>query len=126
MNLQIPVSIGELIDKISILEIKLLNITDPNKLKNIKYELECLTQVLNDTGIKDKVTQLHLQLFDVNKTLWDLEETIRQCDENQIVDNHFINTARQIYKKNDERSHLKKKINLKFNSNIIEEKSYKK
>lgn len=125
MNLQVPVSIGELIDKISILEIKSLNISNPDKLKNIRYELECLTNVLNDIGLTNKVKTLQQQLFETNQILWNLEEMIRQCEDSRVFDEKFIKIARSIYKMNDKRSYLKKEINLEFNSDIIEEKSYK-
>ena len=121
-NLLVPVSIGELIDKITILEIKEENMTGI-KLENVKRELQFLRFILNDKNIdidSKKINDLKL----VNKKLWDIEDRIRTKEKVQEFDKEFIQIARSVYKENDVRSSIKKEINKKFNSEIIEEKSY--
>ena len=122
--INVPISIGELIDKISILEIKkdkLKNI----KLKNILKELSFLRAVLekNSIFIPDEI---FLQLKSINLTLWDIEDKIRIKEKNKEFDNEFIELARSVYLNNDRRSETKKELNLMFKSEIIEEKSYEK
>ena len=122
--INVPISIGELIDKISILEIKkdkLKNI----KLKNILKELSFLRAVLekNSIFIPDEI---FLQLKSINLTLWDIEDKIRIKEKNKEFDNEFIELARSVYLNNDRRSETKKVLNIMFNSEIIEEKSYEK
>ena len=122
--INVPISIGELIDKISILEIKkdkLKNI----KLKNILKELSFLRAVLekNSIFIPDEI---FLQLKSINLTLWDIEDKIRIKEKNKEFDNEFIELARSVYLNNDRRSETKKVLNIMLNSEIIEEKSYEK
>ena len=122
--INVPISIGELIDKISILEIKkdkLKNI----KLKNILKELSFLRAVLekNSIFIPDEI---FLQLKSINLTLWNIEDKIRIKEKNKEFDNEFIELARSVYLNNDRRSETKKELNLMFKSEIIEEKSYEK
>ena len=122
--INVPISIGELIDKISILEIKkdkLKNI----KLKNILKELSFLRAVLekNSIFIPDEI---FLQLKSINLTLWNIEDKIRIKEKNKEFDNEFIELARSVYLNNDRRSEKKKELNLMFKSEIIEEKSYEK
>ena len=122
--INVPISIGELIDKISILEIKkdkLKNI----KLKNILKELSFLREVLekNSIFIPDEI---FLQLKSINLTLWDIEDKIRIKEKNKEFDNEFIELARSVYLNNDKRSETKKVLNIMLKSEIIEEKSYEK
>jgi prophage tail gpP-like protein len=116
----VPVSIGELLDKISILEIKMQHITDANKRKNIKRELDHLTQAA------DQVRIPHLEglLKKVNETLWDTEDRIRAKEDQQEFDDEFIELARSVYITNDKRSEIKRQINITSGSFLIEEKSY--
>ena len=122
-NLFIPASVGELIDKITILEIKKDHMTGV-KLKNVNRELELLRFILKDKNI-DIASELVSSLMSVNKRLWDIEDRIRLKEKRQEFDKEFIEIARSVYKENDIRSSIKKDINRKFNSEIIEEKSYK-
>ena len=120
-----PISIGELIDKITILEIKLSLITDQDKLKNISLELEQLTQILgsklNDT---DQLTELKNQLYEINQELWHVEDYKRKCERDQFFGESFVQASRKVYLKNDLRAAIKREINMLTGSTIIEEKSY--
>jgi len=122
--IHVPISIGELIDKITILEIKKDKLKNL-KLKNILKELSFLRAVLekNSIVIPD---QIFLQLKSINLTLWDIEDKIRIKEKNKEFDNEFIKLARSVYLNNDRRSETKKELNIMFNSEIIEEKSYEK
>ena len=120
----VPISIGELIDKITILEIKKDKLKK-FKLKNILKELSFLRAVLE----KDSIfipDEIFLQLKSINLTLWDIEDKIRIKEKNKEFDNEFIELARSVYLNNDRRSETKKELNLMFKSEIIEEKSYEK
>ena len=122
--IHVPISIGELIDKITILEIKKDKLKSL-KLKNILKELSFLKAVLekNSIFIPDEI---FLQLKSINLTLWDIEDKIRIKEKNKEFDNEFIKLARSVYLNNDRRSETKKELNIMFNSEIIEEKSYEK
>lgn len=122
--INVPISIGELIDKITILEIKKDKLKNL-KLKNILKELSFLRAVLkkNIILIPDEI---FLQLKSINLTLWDIEDKIRIKEKNKEFDNEFIELARSVYINNDRRSETKKELNLMFKSEIIEEKSYEK
>ena len=122
--IHVPISIGELIDKITILEIKKDKLKNL-KLKNILNELSFLKAVLekNSIFIPDEI---FLQLKSINLTLWDIEDKIRIKEKNKEFDNEFIKLARSVYLNNDRRSETKKELNIMFNSEIIEEKSYEK
>ena len=122
-NLFIPASVGELIDKITILEIKKDHMTGM-KLKNVNRELDLLRFIIKDKNININ-SELVSNLKSVNKRLWDIEDRIRLKEKRQEFDKEFIEIARSVYKENDIRSSIKKDINRKFNSDIIEEKSYK-
>ncbi len=127
MEILVPISLGELYDKISILQIKKEKITDGDKLKNIEGELEELELILNKIWNKhgfDNVMFVHIK--DINERLWDVEDKLRIKERNKIYDEEFIQLARSVYFWNDKRSTVKKEINIKFGSNIIEEKSYEK
>ena len=124
-SVAIPVSIGELFDKITILEIKKEKIVNPDKLKNINNELELLLQcsiVINQNNIKEKINELKK----INTLLWDVEEQIRQKDKEKTFDNEFVELAKLVYYYNDKRSEIKKQINMLTSSSIVEEKSYEK
>ena len=122
--INVPISVGELIDKITILEIKKDKLKNL-KLKNILKELSFLREVLekNSIFIPDEI---FLQLKSINLTLWDIEDKIRIKEKNKEFDNEFIELARSVYLNNDIRSETKKELNIMFNSEIIEEKSYEK
>jgi hypothetical protein len=128
MLIQAPISLGELIDKITILEIKAANISDPGKLKNVSHELHILTEkvasLLDGAGIA-KLAPLKAALKDINQELWVIEDDIRDCEYVKDFSDKFIQLARAVYVTNDKRAHVKKDINLTFGSELIEEKSYK-
>lgn len=122
----IKVSIGELFDKISILEIKRLQITAPDKLTNILKEYNYLRKkalTLDPTFSKDTH---YKKLLKVNNLLWNIEDAKRECERAKTFDANFIELARSVYIINDERAKIKKSINKKYKSEIVEEKSYKK
>jgi len=123
--IRVPISLGELIDKITILQIKLLEIKDAEKVKNIQKEYDLLTLLDEYQKEKHNLSNYMRDLFIVNHKLWVLEEDIRKCEKNNSFETFFIECARGIYKTNDERSRIKKEINLKFGSELIEEKSHK-
>jgi hypothetical protein len=113
----VEISKAELIDKITILEIKDERIKDEGRLKNVRHELEILRKLEFETPHKN-------ELKVVNNTIWELEDGIRKLEETRDFGDEFINLARNIYKFNDERARIKKRINLEQGSNIVEEKSY--
>ena len=124
MIINTQVSLGELVDKISILHIKNINIKNDEKLKLIREELELLNQTLNK-HIKNNDIQNYLDsLIQINSKLWAIEDDIRDCERNKKFDQIFIDLARSVYFTNDKRSELKLEINRNFGSKIIEVKSY--
>ena len=125
MKINIPVSVGELIDKITILEIKLERIKDKEKIKNVKKEYIELKNIENDLKkSKDFEEKYFSKLKQVNIQLWNTEDEIRIFEKNKNFDDKFLNLARSVYRLNDERSVLKRKINLEYGSEYIEEKDY--
>jgi hypothetical protein len=120
-----PVSYGELIDKITILEIKSVQIRDPAKLANVRTELELLnaTWAAHPASHADIATE-RAQLLAVNQALWDIEDHIRMKEKAKAFDAEFIELARSVYFRNDERAAVKRAINEKLGSTLIEEKSY--
>ena len=118
-----PISIGELIDKITILEIKQIYMTGI-KLKNINKEMKLLKNILQDKNLEIN-TDLIKNLKNINKKLWEIEDNIRIKESNQEFDEEFIKLARSVYIENDKRASIKKEINQKYNSDLVEEKSYK-
>ena len=120
--MKIEVSNGEILDKLSIIEIKLNRIKDEKKLKNIKIEHEILN--LSASKILDKSNPLYVKLFEINSKLWDIEDKCRAFEKQKDFGAEFIHTVRQVYIFNDERSRIKKEINIKTGSHIVEEKSY--
>ena len=124
MIIKTPVSLGELVDKISILHIKNLNIKDSEKLKLVKEELLLLNKTLDDHINRNDIQQHLDSLITINSKLWVIEDDIRDCERNNIFDQKFIDLARSVYFTNDKRSEVKLEINKKFGSKIIEVKSY--
>lgn len=126
MEIKGPISLGELIDKITILEIKNEMINDKEKLKNISNELDKLFSLLNSLQLSKKVLDKYSkQLYVVNKKLWETEDILRALENEKSFNKEFIENARNVYKLNDERFRIKNKLNKQFSSEIIEEKSYK-
>ena len=122
----VPLSPGELLDKITILRIKVARIQDAAKLANVKLELSLLEQTWKDTGAAAHDVALDERaLENVNERLWDIEDRIRDKEARQTFDREFIELARAVYICNDERAAIKKRINVQLGSRIVEEKSYK-
>jgi len=123
----VEISNGELLDKISILELKLLKIEDEEKLINIKKEFETLNPlVVKLFETYDSQLQNHyLELAKINGELWDIEDWIRDCEREKRFDKEFVELARSVYITNDKRCEVKKIINLMTSSGLVEEKSYK-
>ena len=119
----IEVSIGEVLDKMSILTIKLNKIEDTDKLRNVSKELSYLTANIDKDILND---DLYTELCGVNLRLWEIEDEIRECERKGQFNLEFIRLARAVYHRNDERAEIKKKINLKYGSQFVEEKSYAK
>ena len=127
MKINIPASIGELFDKITILEIKKSKIKDDNKLIFIKKELDLLKKVVKSKKINTRsLSPLIKKLKNVNLKLWNVEDKLRKFEKNKQFKKDFINYARRVYYTNDKRAILKNEINLKTNSIISEVKSYEK
>ena len=127
MKINIPASIGELFDKITILEIKKLKIKDDNKLIFINKELDLLKKVVKSKKINTRsLSPLIKKLKNVNLKLWNVEDKLRKFEKNKQFKKDFINYARKVYYTNDKRAVLKNEINLKTNSIISEVKSYEK
>lgn len=121
--MKIDVSIGEVVDKVSILEIKLEKMKDPEKRANVEKEYAVLKKCLEEEGISTESDD-YKSLKEVNLTLWDIEDRIRIKEQQQVFDEEFIQLARSVYENNDERSVIKKRINLTHGSDFIEEKEY--
>ena len=126
MIINTPISLGELIDKISILVIKEKKITDEKKNNLIREELTLLRKTLNEAANNNSINNYLNQLIDVNSTLWKIEDEIRDCEKNKKFDQKFIELARSVYITNDRRAEIKLEINNKFGSKIVELKSYTK
>ncbi len=125
MSIKIELSIGELLDKISILQIKAERIDDPSKVKNINKELDVLMSLWNDSPYSDTNLSSEInELKNINEALWDIEDKIRDKERNQVFDKDFIELARSVYFTNDKRAEIKRIINGKTGSELIEEKSY--
>ena len=117
-----PISLGELVDKITILEIKIERLTDVAKLANVSRELELLRTVFPIEMIC--IDELMRELKAVNERLWTIEDEIRDCERNGDFGPRFVELARSVYKTNDRRADIKRRINLVTGSSLIEEKSY--
>ena len=124
-NIRVPVSPGEVLDKITILEIKSERMTDPQKLVNVRLELELLTRTWREAVTEDDTVQrIHAELKQINEALWVIEDDIRDKERLKEFDDRFIELARSVYVTNDQRAAAKKALNLHLGSEIIEEKSY--
>ena len=119
-----PISIGELMDKISILKIKKKNITDEKKLLFINEELQLLSSTLNAVVQDNKINEFLDKLIEVNSKLWKIEDDIRLCERNKKFNQHFIDLAREVYITNDKRTDIKLAINNHFGSTLVEVISY--
>ena len=126
MIINTPISLGELIDKISVLVIKEKKIKDEKKNNLIREELTLLRKTLNEVANNNSINNYLNQLTDVNSALWEIEEEIRDCEKNKKFDQKFIELARSVYITNDKRAEIKLEINNKFGSKIVEVKSYTK
>ena len=125
-ELLVPVSPSELLDKMTILEIKSERINDTKKVMNVRHELELLSKVWSDSVTEDKViTNLRQQLKTINEKLWEIEDDIRNEEQQNRFGKEFIELARAVYITNDKRAQIKKDVNLYLGSEIFEEKSYK-
>ena len=121
----IPISWGELFDKLTILQIKLENLQDQNALNNVKIEYDELFKIFNNNFLEDdNAIRLLADLKNINKILWNIEDDIRDKERHKTFDEEFIELARSVYITNDERSRIKRNINNTFGSQFIEEKSY--
>jgi hypothetical protein len=122
--MKIEISHGEIVDKLTILQIKNQNIIDPIKLNNIVKEYDYLLSVVeNDLGISTESPE-YLELLSINNELWVIEDDIRDKERLKQFDDDFIKLARAVYHTNDVRAKIKKEINLKYGSLFVEEKSY--
>ncbi len=125
-DILVPLSPGELLDKITILRIKVVRIQDAGKLANVKLELSLLEQTWKDAGgAAHEVAPDERALQSVNERLWDIEDRIRDKEARQTFDRDFIELARAVYVCNDERAAIKRRINVQLGSRLVEEKSYK-
>jgi hypothetical protein len=125
MNVNVEISIGEFFDKLTILEIKRERISDPEKLENIEKELDSLNALLVQQGLsRDDVAAEVASLREVNESLWEIEDDIREKESQKVFDQRFIELARLVYITNDRRCDIKRDINMKSGSDFIEEKSY--
>ena len=126
MQFQVPVSVGEVLDKITILQIKLAHISDSAKRVNVQNELDALLPlVAGDAFTTNQMHGLVAELKAVNEALWDIEDDIREKEAAKSFDAEFIKLARAVYVTNDKRAEIKKQINLATGSALVEEKSYK-
>ena len=124
MLINTPISLGELVDKISILMIKKKNIPDSTKLQHVNKELEFLQKTLKKYISEDEINKFLLKLVTINSKLWDIEDDIRECERKKLFDQTFIDLARSVYFTNDERAKVKNDINKTFGSELVEVKSY--
>ena len=126
MLIDTPISLGELVDKISILMIKQKNINDSNKLAHVNKELDFLNNTLIKYVKKKAINKYLENLININSKLWKIEDDIRECERKKEFNDKFIELARGVYFINDERAKIKKNINQDFGSELEEVKSYKK
>jgi len=121
----VPVSPGEVLDKITILEIKSERMNDAGKLANVKRELELLQVAWLQSVVEDEtVRRIHKDLKTINEALWEIEDDIRDKERAREFDQRFIDLARSVYVTNDQRANAKKELNVYLGSEIVEEKSY--
>ncbi len=123
--IQVPVSPGEVLDKITILEIKSERISDPEKVSNVRRELELLDATWRQSVEQDEtVNRIHAELKTINEALWEIEDDIRDKERAREFDERFIELARSVYVTNDQRANAKRELNIYLGSEIVEEKSY--
>lgn len=126
--MKIEVSTGEILDKLSILEIKLDHITDPSKRNNLLQEYVILAaaaeEIYDANPDREDIKILYTDLLNINKTLWNIEDQIRECERDERFGSDFIELARSVYYTNDDRADVKKQINTLTGSKLVEEKSY--
>ena len=124
MLINTPISLGELVDKISILIIKQKNIADETKLDHVKKELDFLQKTLMNYVQQEEINNYLENLININSKLWNIEDDIRECERKKMFDQTFIDLARSVYFTNDERAKAKNDINKAFGSELVEVKSY--
>jgi hypothetical protein len=125
--IKVVLSVGELIDKITILQLKMKFIKNKEQLKNVNNELETLKPLLKENNLETpKINELFAELYEINLKLWKIEDKIREKERQSDFKDEFISLARSVYFTNDKRAEIKKKINLISGSELIEEKSYEK
>ena len=124
-EIRVPISPGELLDKITILRIKSQRMTDPRKLANVRLELEALEETWKSSAYADIDVGTDLDaLLAVNGRLWTIEDDIRDKERAKTFDEEFVRLARAVYIENDERAAIKRRLNVKLGSSLVEEKSY--
>jgi len=124
-DIKVPISPGEMLDKITILRIKSARMTDPKKLANVRLELDALQTTWSASAHAQADIEAEMTaLLQVNERLWVIEDDIRDKERAQAFDAEFIRLARSVYFENDERAAIKRRINVKLGSSIVEEKSY--
>ena len=125
MSIEIKISVGELLDKITILQIKLARITVPDKLRNIRTELRALSKIWQASAYARVDLDAEIAgLKEVNERLWEIEDAIRDKERDACFDREFIELARSVYLNNDQRAGIKRAINARTGSELVEEKSY--
>ncbi len=124
-DILVPISPGELLDKITILRIKSARISDAAKLANVRLELDLLENTWKEACGQTDLGEDEQALQAVNERLWDIEDRIREKEARRTFDQQFIELARSVYIENDQRAALKKRVNLALGSRLVEEKSYK-
>ena len=129
MKILAPISVAEIFDKLSILQIKEQKISEPTKLSNVKNEINELKKSIIDFEVDQQsysnlLNGLKAKLFETNSKLWDIEDALRKLENEKIFEQEFVSLARQVYITNDERAEIKKEINKLTGSSIIEEKYY--
>jgi hypothetical protein len=124
MIVHVPVSVGELVDKITILRIKLAHARTPTQTHNVSTELKQLTEILDHLALPVDIATHTSQLHSVNQELWLIEDAKRQHERQQLFDSEFVELARAVYIKNDQRAAIKQQINQLTHSSIVEEKIY--
>ena len=124
-QIQVPISPGELLDKITILEIKSERMTDEEKIANVRRELALLNETWSASVTTDGTVQrIHNELKEINEALWEIEDDIRDKERVREFDDRFVELARSVYFTNDKRAAAKKELNTYLGSEIVEEKSY--
>ena len=122
--MKVDISLGELVDKVSILAIKLEKMQDPAKLANVKKEYDILQKYMHEAAISEESDE-YCRLLDINRKLWEIEDQIREKEKEKCFDPEFVGLARSVYFTNDDRAAVKREINLRYGSDLVEEKDYK-